>query len=82
MSNGKSPDKGTVMADLTEERLVASIVISNVGVDYFGPFTVNIGLRNEKHWCCRFTCLTVRTVHVEIVPKLDTDSSRNATIRY
>ena len=70
------------MADLPEERLVASIVISNVGVDNFGPFTVNIGLRNEKRWCCLFTCLTVRKVHVEIVPKLDTDSSRNATIRY
>ena len=82
MSKGKSPNKGTVMADLTEERLVASILISNVGVDYFGPFTVNIGLRNEKLCCCRFTCLTVRTVHVEIVPKLDADSSRNAPIRY
>ena len=70
------------MADLPEERLVASTVFSNVGVDYFGPFTVKIGRRNEKRWCCLFTCLTVRAVHIEIVPKLDTDSCLNAIMRF
>ena len=38
----------------------------NVGVDYFGSITLKIGRRNEKRWCCLFTCLTVRAVHVEI----------------
>ena len=69
------------MADIPEERLVASTVFANVGVDYFGPFTVKIGRRNEKLWCCLFTCLTVRAVHIEIVPKLDTDCCLNATMR-
>ena len=70
------------MADLPEEQLVASTVLANVGVDYFGPFTVKIGRRNEKRWCFLFTCLTVLAVHIEIVPKLDTDCCLNAIKRF
>ena len=66
------------MAELSEERLVASTVFTNVGVDYFRPFTVKIGRRNKKRWRCLFTCLTLRVVHIEIVPKLDTDCCLNA----
>ena len=79
---GKAQTKAPVMANLPEERLVASTVFSNVGVDYFGPFTVKIGRRNEKRWCCLFTCLTVRAVHIEIAPKLDTDCCLNAIMRF
>ena len=79
---GRAQTKAPVMANLPEERLVASTVFSNVGVDYFGPFTVKIGRRNEKRWCCLFTCLTVRAVHIEIVPKLDIDSCLNAIMRF
>ena len=70
------------MAELPTERLDASTAFANVGVDYFGPFTVKIGRRNERRWCCLFTCLTVRAVHIEIVPKLDTDICRNAIMRF
>ena len=80
--NGRAQAMAPVMTDLPEERLVASTVFSNVGVDYFGPFTVKIGRRNEKRWCCLFTCLTVRAVHIEIVPKLDTYSCLNAIMRF
>ena len=69
------------MADLPEERLDASTDFTNVGVDYFGPFIVKIGRRNEKRWCCLFTCLTMRTMHIEVVPMLDTDSCLNAIMR-
>ena len=71
-----------VMAELPTERHHASTAFANVGVDYFGPFTVTIGRRNEKRWCCLFTCLTVRAVHIKIIPKLDTDSCLNAIIRF
>ena len=71
-----------VMADLPEERLDASTAFTNVGVDYFAPFIVKIGRRNEKRWCCLFTCLTMRAVHIEVVPKLDTDSCLNAIMRF
>ena len=79
---GRAQTKAPVMADLPEERLVASTVFLNVGVDYFGPFTVEIDRRNEKRWCCLFTCLTVRAVHIEIVPKLDTNCCLNAIMRF
>ena len=45
---GSAQTKAPVMADLPEERLVESTVFSNVGVDYFGQFTVMIGRRNEN----------------------------------
>ena len=70
------------MTDLPEEQLDVSAAFTNVGVDYFCPFTVKIGRRNEKRWCCLFTCLTVRAVHIEVVPKLDTDSCLNAILRF
>ena len=70
------------MADLPEERLDASTAFTNVGVDYFGPFIVKIGRRNENRWCCLFTCLTVRAVHIEVVPEIDTDSCLNAIMRF
>ena len=49
---------------------------------HFGPFIVKIGRRNEKRWCCLFTCLTVRAVHIEVVPKIDTDSCLDAIMRF
>ena len=79
---GRAQTKAQVMADLPEERFVASAVFSNVGVDYFGSVTVKICRRNEKRWYCLFTCITVRAVHKEIVPKLDTDSCLNAIKRF
>ena len=70
------------MADLPDERLEASTAFTNVGVDYFGPFIVKIGRRNEKRWCCLFTCLNMRAVHIDVVPKLDIDSCLNAIMRF
>ena len=52
---GRAQTIAPVMADLLEERLDASTAFTNVGVDYFGPFIVKIGRRNEKRWCCLFT---------------------------
>ena len=48
---GRAQTIAPVMADLPEERLDASTAFTNVGVDYFGPFVVKIGRRNEKRWC-------------------------------
>ena len=79
---GRAQTIAPVMADLPEKQLDASTAFTNVGVDYFGPFIVKIGRRNEKRWCCLFTCLTMRAVHIEMVPKLDTDSCLNAIMRF
>ena len=67
---GRAQTMTPVMAELPTERLDASTAFATVEVDYFGSFTVKIGRRKEKRWCCSFTCLTVRAVHIEIVPKL------------
>ena len=79
---GRAQTIAPVMADLPEERLDASTALTNVGIDYFGPFTVKNGRRNEKQWCCLFTHLTMRAVHIEVVTKLDTDSCLNAIMRF
>ena len=71
-----------MMSDLPEQRLCGNFPFANVGVDYFGPLIVKIGRRTEKRWCCLFTCLVVRAVHLEVVPKLDTDSCLNAIARF
>ena len=82
MSERKTP-KVLLMADLPEERLVAStLLFSNVGLDHFGSFTVKIGQRNEKSLCFLLTSLTVRVVNIEKVPKLDTYSCLNAMMRF
>ena len=71
-----------VMAELPKKRLDASTAFANVGVHYYDPFTVNIVRRTEKHRCFLFTFVTVRAVHIERVPKLDTDSYLNAIMRF
>ena len=46
--NGRAQTIAPVMADLPGERLDVSTAFTNVRVDYFGPFIVKIGRRNEK----------------------------------
>ena len=79
---GRAQTIAPVMADLPEEWLDASTAFTNVGADYFGPFIVKIGRRNEKQLCCLFTCLTMRAVHIEVVPNLDTDSCLSAIMKF
>ena len=70
------------MAGLHEERLVASTVFSNLGVDYFGPFT-------NKDWSKKRKAL-VLSIHMpyctsgsyRICTKLDTGCCLNAIMRF
>ena len=56
------------MADLPKERVEGNVnPFKNTGVDYFGPIEVTILRGPVKHWCCLFTCLVTRAVHIEVV---------------
>ena len=62
------------MAPLPEARLMAyEPPFSYTGMDLFGPLYVKHGRGTTKRWCCLFTCLTTRCVHLEVVNSMDTD---------
>ena len=64
-----------IMADVPEERLAfRSPTFSNTETDYFGRFFVSGKLSTQKWWGVLFTCLSTRTVHLEVVPSKVTSS--------
>ena len=71
------------MADLPRERLQERVFpYTNAGVEYFGPFEVKFMRKTMKRWCCLFTCLTTRAVHIEVVPSLEAETCLTAITRF
>ena len=71
------------MADLPPERLAAyTPPFSYVGIDCFGLFIVKRGRARVKRYGLIFTCLTIRAVHLEILPDLTTDAFIDALRRF
>ena len=73
--------KNPLMADLPSKRLeIGCHTFQNVGVDYFGPILVKQGRRTRrsagsaKRYGALFTCLTTRSIHLELAGDLSTDS--------
>ena len=65
-----------IMSDLLKERLAfRSSPFMNTSFDKFEPFYVTVHRTTETKWGFLFTCITTRTVHVEIVTSMDTRSS-------
>ena len=63
------------MADLPECRSqIHKDPFSHVGVDYCGPFLIKQGRSMVKRYCCVFTCLTIRAIHIEVAHTLSTES--------
>ena len=72
-----------VMAELPPDRCTPSGgPFTNVGVDLCGPFYVKVGRATVKRYCCVFTCLTTRAVHLEVLCSLETDSFINGLVRF
>ena len=76
------------MADLPPDRLCVSPPFTNVGVDVFGPFLIQTGIRtrrtqgSKKIWAALFTCLVSRAVHIELMPLMDAPTFINALRRF
>ncbi|XP_074643958.1 uncharacterized protein LOC141900806 [Tubulanus polymorphus] len=47
---------------------------STCGIDYFRPVFVKLGRSTVKRWCCLFTCLVTRAIHLEVADNLETDA--------
>ena len=63
------------MADLPSRRLIPNIPpFSFVGVNFFRPFLTRKGRSNIKRYGVIFTCLTTRSIHLEVAYNLDTYS--------
>ena len=72
-----------VMADLPIDPVrPENPPFTNVGIDYFGPFYVKRGRCRDKRYCCLFTCMAIRAIHIEIAPSLDTTSFINCLQRF
>ena len=71
------------MADLPLDRTTPGYPpFTFVGIDCFGPFLVKRGRSEVKLYGCIFTCLSVRAVHIEVLPSLETDTFLNALQRF
>ena len=71
------------MADLPRQRLQKRVLsFFNTGVDYFGPFEEKFMRKAMKRWCCLFTCLTTRAVHIEVVPSFESETCLTAITHF
>lgn len=71
------------MGDLPSVRLGYRLSpFANCGLDFFGPLYVKIGKKKEKRWGALFTCLTIRAVHLELVPSISSYSTIMAIRRF
>ena len=68
---------GQIMSNLPLERLQPSPPFSNVGVDFFGPFTIRGEVQKRVRGKCYgviFVCFASRAVHVDLSKDYSTDS--------
>ena len=64
------------MADLPVDRTETHLRFTNVGMDVFGPWQIQVkklrgSAANAKRWGLVFTCLSTRGIHIEILHSMD-----------
>lgn len=72
------------MGQLPNYRVEASHpAFANTALDFFGPFEVKVARRTIKEaWCCIFTCMTSRAIHLELCTDKSTDTFLMAFRRF
>ncbi|XP_075258345.1 uncharacterized protein LOC142350383 [Convolutriloba macropyga] len=72
------------MSDLPNYRFsVKPVAFKETGVDFFGPFEIYSQINTAmKVYCCLFTCLTIRAVHIEVTSNLQKESCIMAFQRF
>ena len=71
------------MAVLPVERVSLQGPFHHSAVDMMGPFNVKMyGRALHKVYVAVFTCMSMRSVHAEVVFKMDADSFINALVRF
>ncbi len=71
------------MRSLPSERTAGNVFpFQNTGMDYYGPVEVKVMRPSLKRWCCLFTCLSTRAVHIEVVPNLEAKTCLAAITRF
>ena len=66
------------MAPWPISKVVRSKAFTNTGLDYFGRLYIRQGKDRVKVWACLFTCITVRTIHLELVEDMTAEQFLSA----
>jgi len=66
------------MAELPKERVDVSAPFTYCGIDCFNPLITKKARKEQKRYGLIFTCLASRSVHIEMLEDLSTDSFINA----
>ena len=81
--NQKAVPGSQLMAPLPAGRVTPSRgAFEHYGVDYMGPLEIKQGRNRLSRYCCVFTCLASRAVHLEMAYDLSTDSFLMAFRRF
>ena len=65
-----------------KERVSRSDPFQFVGLDYLGPVNVKCESQLKKTWICLFTCLSIRSIHLEWVLNLSASQFLNCLRRF
>lgn len=78
--------KQPLIGDLSDYRITPVRPFSRKGVDFEGPFQIKMHLPRQvqhiKAYLCVFVCFTRKSVDLEVVTDLTTDSSIAALARF